>query len=905
MDSKNFREILIITWVTTFFIAFSMQVQGHIKVILPSDYPVQTIIEDSQDYCISHSLGSNNRHQQNFSVAGLFPSQNSVRGVSNFNVGWRYFMGDIPNAEKAIFDDSEWDVISTPHTVELMPAEGSGCRNYQGIVWYRKHFVVDSSLSDKLINIYFEAVMGKTSVFLNGEKILDHKGGYLPFSIELTQYGIKPGDECVIALSADNSDDIGYPPGKKQSALDFTYYGGIYRDVWMITTSKIHITDPNKVDKIAGGGIFVHYGNIDRTSAEIFIDTDIANRSDKNQNIVIQTNIIDPKGQVIKTLQSKGSIKRGIDKTFKQKVTVKYPELWSPDTPSLYKIDTKVLSNNGKILDGGITKIGLRKTEFRGKDGFWLNGERYDKLIGGNRHQDYAYVGNAMPNSQHWRDAKKLRDAGCKIIRSAHYPQDPSFMDACDELGLFVIVATPGWQFWNKDPQFAEFIYSDIRNMVRRDRNRPSVLMWEPVLNETGFPLEFSLKAQKTVYEEYPYPGCFCVADNHSKGVADNYEVVYGWTRDTSKFKQCVFTREFGDNVDDWYAHNAINRASRSWGEVPQIKQSLLLADVYNSLCVADPQFIGGALWHPFDHQRGYHPDPFWGGIMDAFRQPKYAYYMFKSQVLAAAQHPIAETGPMVYFAHELSPFSEADVIVFSNCDEVRLIVYGKDTLQMKVPREKNGMPNPPVTFRDIYDFNEMRRFSYSEKNWKKASFVAEGIIDGKVVCSTKKMPSRRSAKLKLTVDHEGQKLVADGSDFVTVICEVTDDEGNVRRLAKDRILFTVEGEGEIIGDDLIRANPREVEFGSAPVLIRSTLQAGKIKVNARVLYEGEHAPTPAFIEFESIESPVPLVYKEKPRKNGSESILLRTYNRKLTEEEKQKALREVEIQQTQFGEKK
>lgn len=849
-------------------------------------------------------LGSG--YQPDFSIAGLFPSEKSGRVIADFNVGWRFFRGDIPNAEKTTFDDSDWDVVSTPHTVQLMPAEGSGCRNYQGVAWYRKHFVVDAFLSDKLINIYFEAVMGKTTVFLNGNKIQEHKGGYLPFSIELTQYGVKPGDECLIAVMADNSDDISYPPGKKQSALDFAYHGGIYRDVWMIATSKIHITDPNMVDKIAGGGVFVHYGKIDGHSAEVIVETDITNQTNTNQTVTLQTQIVNPQGKVIKTLRSNSLMKKGQDQTIRQSVVVDNPELWSPETPFLYKIETIVLSAKGQALDGGITKIGIRKSEFKGKEGFWLNGHLYDKLIGGNRHQDYAYVGNAIPNSIHWRDAKKLRDAGCRIIRVAHYPQDPSFMDACDELGLFVIVATPGWQYWNKEnPKFADHVYDDIRNMIRRDRNHPSVLIWEPVLNETGYPLEFSSNAHKIAHEEYPYPGCFCAADYHSRGVADKFEVLYGWPKETSKYEQCIFTREFGENVDDWYAHNTNNRASRSWGEIPQIKQALHLAKAYNEMYTADPQFIGGALWHPFDHQRGYHPDPYWGGLMDVFRQPKYAYYMFQSQMPASAQHPISETGPMVFIAHEIAPFSDADITVFSNCDEVRLIVYEKDTLLQKVPREEIGMPNPPVIFKDVYDFNEMRKYSYDKKKWQQVSFVAEGIIDGKVVCSTKKMPSRRSTKLKLSIDNEGQELIANGSDFVTVICEVTDDEGNVRRLAKDRILFTIEGEGEIIGDEWIGANPRDVEFGSAPVLIRSTLKAGVIKVHARVLYEGEHAPTPVSIEFKSIPSGLPLVYKEKPQVNQVKEPALNSYNRKLTEEEKQKALIEVETQQTHFGEKK
>ena len=849
----------------------------------------------------SYSLEAK-EYQPDFSVVGFYDLKNSGREVFDFNVGWRFMKGHIQGAEQTGFDDSKWDVVSTPHTVQLIPAEGSGSRNYQGPAWYRKHFVIDRSLNGKLINIYFEAAMGRSTVYLNGKKILEHLGGYLPFSIELTKHGIKPGEKCLIAVMTDNSDDKNYPPGKKQATLDFTYHGGIYRDVWMIATSSIHITDPNKENKTAGGGLFVQYGDISKQKAEIIINTDVINRTGNARTITIENKVTDKDGKILKTLKSKVSLKSGESKHESQKTTLDKPILWYPDAPYLYRVETRVLAPDGTSLDGGVTRIGLRKPEFRGKDGFWLNGELSDKLIGGNRHQDFAYVGNAVPNSQHWKDAKKLRDAGCRIIRVAHYPQDPSFMDACDELGMFVIVATPGWQYWNKDPKFAELIYEDIRNMIRRDRNHPSVLMWEPILNETRFPLDFSLKAQKITHEEYP--GSACVADHHSEGVAENFEVVYGWPKDVGNFKQCIFTREFGENVDDWYAHNTNNRASRSWGENALLIQSLQLAKVYDEMCPESKQFIGGTLWHPFDHQRGYHPDPYWGGIMDAFRQPKYAYYMFKSQVNANLKHPLSETGPMVFVAHEISPFSSPDVTVFTNCDEVRLIAYEKDTLVQKVARRTYGMPNPPVTFKDIYEFNKMRVYPYVEKNWKKVSFVVEGLINGKVVCSTKKMPSRRSTKLRLSVDNEGQNLIANGSDFIPVICEVTDDEGNVRRLAKERILFTVTGEGEIIGDDLIGANPRDVEFGSAPVLVRSTLIPGKIKVHARVLFEGEHAPTSTEIEFESVTPKHSLIYTEKPQVNQS-SGFNSSYKRQLTEDEKQKALEEVELQQTEFGEKK
>lgn len=183
----------------------------------------------------------------------------------------------------------------------------------------------------------------------------------------------------------------------------------------------------------------------------------------------------------------------------------------------------------------------------------------------------------------------------------------------------------------------------------------------------------------------------------------------------------------------------------------------------------------------------------------------------------------------MVFIAHEMSPFSDADVVVFSNCDSVRLSVYdGTESRTLPVVHAQGHMPNAPVIFKDVWDFWEAREYSYKQKNWQKVNMVAEGIIDGKVVCTYKRMPSRRSTKLRMYVDTEGKQLVADGSDFIVVVAEVTDDSGNVRRLAKENIVFTVEGEGRIIGDASINANPRTVEFGSAPVLIRSTRKPGK-----------------------------------------------------------------------------
>ena len=825
------------------------------------------------------------------SIAGFFPLENSGRQIWSFNPEWRFHLGDVPNAGKADFNDSEWEVVATPHSVKLMPAEASGCRNYQGIAWYRKTFILPESTRGKNVELHFEAIMGKQRIYIDGRLVKEHEGGYLPITVNLTQLGIRPGEKHIIAVMTDNSNDKTFPPGKPQYTLDFAYHGGIYRDVWLIAKNKVAITDAIEENKVAGGGIFVHYGTISQQLAEVFVNTEVRNTDQKTRTITVENSI----GAVRKT--SKVTLAAGACKTVIQKLTIKHPSLWSPETPYLYRLATRI--REGKTaLDGGITRIGIRSFEFRGAEGFFLNGEKYHQFIGANRHQDFAYVGNAVPNSQQWRDAKRLRDAGFTIIRTAHYPQDPSFMDACDEMGLFVIVATPGWQYWNKDPQWGEKVHQNTRDIIRRDRNHPCVLMWEPILNETRYPEDFALKALQITHEEYPYPyRPVAAADLHSAGVRDHYDVVYGWPGDdfkADKPTQCIFTREFGEYVDDWYAHNNLNRASRSWGERPQLVQAQSLAKTTDELHHTTGQFIGGCQWHPFDHQRGYHPDPYWGGIYDAFRQKKTAFWMFASQ----ENHE-----PMVHIAHEMTQFSDADVIVYSNCDSVRLSIYdGEKSWTLPVKHEEGRMPSQPVIFKDVWDFWEARNYSYTQKNWQKVNMVAEGICAGKVVCSEKKMPSRRSTKLRLYIDEMGKKLVADGSDFVVVVCEVTDDSGHVRRLAKENIVFTVEGEGEIIGDASINANPRAVEWGSAPVLIRSTRKPGKIKVHAEVQFPGTHAPTPADIEFESIPASIEQLFIPQQKKTVSAVTRQQGSQQDFTEEEKSKMLQEVEQQQADFG---
>ena len=490
-------------------------------------------------------------HQPEFSTAGFFELPNSGREVFSMNPAWRFYKGSVAGAEAISFDDTEWAVVSLPNGIEYLPTEASGCINYQGEVWYRKHFTPADALKGKKLFLHFEAIMGKSKVFVNGRLIKEHFGGYLPVVVDVTD-ALKWGEDNVIAVWADNSDDPSYPPGKAQDVLDFTYFGGIYRDCWLVAHNPVFITDPNFEDEVAGGGLFVAYDKVSDASAEVLLKAHLRNDSRKTFTGVVEYELQQPDGTQVAFLNDKIQVHPGKAVTSKDKITVKNPLLWSPETPTLYNLIVRIRNHEGKVVDGYRRRIGIRSVEFKGKDGFWLNGRPYkEPLIGANRHQDLAVVGNAVPNSIHWRDAKKLRDAGMKVIRNAHCPQDPAFMDACDELGLFVIVNTPGWQFWNDAPEFARRVYSDIRNLVRRDRNHACVWLWEPILNETWYPDDFAKKTRELVDQEYPYPYCYSGCDSGARG-KEYFPVLFthpsfdgkAWGDPNADPKITYFTRE-------------------------------------------------------------------------------------------------------------------------------------------------------------------------------------------------------------------------------------------------------------------------------------------------------------------------------------------------------------------------
>jgi len=734
-----------------------------------------------------------------FSKAGFWEVPDSPRRVTGFNLGWEFSLDEFGSSK----------TVALPHCIDEgeLGYEASGCVNRQQSAWYRKRFIWHRSAPKTFL--HFEAIMGQSRITVNGKPAAEHFGGYLPIHLDVTDL-LKDGENEIVVW-ADNSDDDSYPPGKPQAGLDFAYFGGIYRDVWLVETGETYVTDSDR------GGVYVTSTLEKDGSWTVRADVTLGGLAAKEAETRLFYD-----GQPVSTV-------------FKPQD----PALWSPDEPNLHLLRVEVWSG-GKLSDAVGVRFGIRDFTIDA-NGLTLNGKPYPKkLIGVNRHQDCLFLGMALPNSIHWRDVKKFHDCGMRAFRNAHYPQDPAFMDACDELGMFVIVNTPGWQFWNKDnPLFGERVKDDILKLVRRDRSRPSVLMWEPILNETSYPAKFALEALALVKRETRAPN-YCGCDVRAKG-ADRFDITFS-PSETDPKKPC-YTREWGDFPDDWDAQNSSSRMAAEWGEGPQVEQARHYRDEKRmgslwSVRNSERRCFGGTMWHGTDHARGFHPDNFFGGLLTYGRQKKYSWHMMKAELTDE---------PYVFLAHELAPGSPHEMPVYSNC------VYQATWL---------GKPFIPGVTRFFYDeLQEMTYYPKDESLVEKAHF-AISLPDG----TTRKIfPAKRVDHLSLSPDFEGLPAVADGSDLVAINAVIVDRNETPKRYVRETIVFDVEGPAEIVGE-----NPQSTRWGEAMVYLRlhQTEKPESIRVTARYGRTGKVARVSGSLVF----TPGSLAYTAKAGPRGDDS---------------------------------
>ena len=738
----------------------------------------------------------------------------------SFNHDWLFIRQDSSNMDKILpgnFPNHKWGDITLPHTAFIEPLVASDMQ-WTGICWYKKLYRAPRHDRHHRTGLLFDGVMNAAIVYLNGAEIANHSGGYVPFYVDLTN-DLNYGRENEILVRVDNRDNPSIPPGKPLSQLDFLYYSGIYRNVSLLVTDKLHITSVPEADTLLGGGVITGFREVSDDAATVIVSVQVRNDDRIPRSFILKNTLLDAAGKEVSgSLSEKIEMQPGLSKRLMSEIRVMQPALWSTEKPFLYTLRTELQSDRN-VIDCSETSIGIRSVKITPDKGLLLNDIPVD-ITGTNRHQEYPYLGYALSDNASYRDAYKIKEAGFNLVRCSHYPPAPAFLDACDELGILVIDAIPGWQFMG-DSLFCQNSLRDTRLMCRRDRNHPSIVMWESSLNETLMPFSFLNSLHRTVKNELPYGNnytcswmdticdVFIPARQHAK--APEY-----W-KNYRKNKPLLIC-EYGDW--EYYAQNAgfrqtefsdlepsarNSRQLRSAGERGLLQQAYNFQEAHNDN-LNGPCF-GDANWLMFDYKRGYAPDIESSGVMDIFRLPKFSYWFYRSQ---------NEEGPVCFIAYYNLPASGKTVRVFSNADTMQL--FRNDTLIAVQGPDKvinsSNLRHPPFTF--------------TVDEFVPGTLMATGLKDGAEFGSYSVTTAGPPSAIRLSADLSNKPLKADGADAIFIYASLVDSLGNNVMTADSVIEFSVRGDATLIGD-----NPVKAEAGIATILLKAGNNAGRVMVRA------------------------------------------------------------------------
>jgi beta-galactosidase len=728
------------------------------------------------------------------------------RIVSRLDEDWIFLRDDPPGAHGERPDESRWERVTLPHTARIEalvtgPA-GSPEAQWQGVCWYRRRLRLESESGDRETLLRFDGAMNVADVWLDGERIGGHMGGYLPFVLDLSDR-LRPGRDHLLAVRLDNRDNPITGP-KPLAQLDFNMYHGLYRPVHLIRKDRLSITDPILADRPAGGGVMVTYPRVSPDAATVRVQTHVRNAHAAPRGVRVRATLRTPDGAVVASdVSRRMTLSPGADADVVHELEVKAPRLWSPAAPNLHRLDCEVLDGD-QVVDMESLRIGIRRIAIAGNR-FEINGERMF-LRGANRHQEHPYIGYALPDAAQYRDAHRIKAAGFDYVRLSHYPHSTAFMDACDELGLVVMDCIPGWQYFNPDPAFVELQYRNCRELVRRDRNHPCVILWEVSLNESPMPPEFVARCHAIAHEEYPGDQCI------TAGWTPGYDVLLEARQHDGcrgpQAQPCLVS-EYGDW--EYYAMNAgldqaawqnlspsesNSRQLRWQGERALLQQATNFQEAHddNQATAA----FGDGLWVMYDYNRGYAPDIESSGCMDIFRLPKYSWHFFRSQRPAAV-------GAVVFIASDWTPGSAADVRVFSNCDEVALLLDGRLLERRGADRDRisGHLAHPPFTFRT--------------GGFRPGTLEAVGYIGGRRAAQHIVRTPGPIDRLELTVDLAGSARDRARKDVLFCHASLRDAGGTLVADAWENVAFGVTGAARLVG-----SNPFSSEAGIASILVET-----------------------------------------------------------------------------------
>ncbi|MEO6817819.1 MAG: glycoside hydrolase family 2 TIM barrel-domain containing protein [Edaphobacter sp.] len=763
------------------------------------------------------------------SAAALASSHDNTqtRSVLPINRNWRYHPAKVEGAHAPEFDDSSFERVVIPHTNVRLPWHNFDDKDYEFVSTYRRRFKYPAEAKGKRVFVDFEGVMTASTVWINGIALGEYKGGFTPFSFELTPH-LRPDAENVLVVQVDSTERADIPPFGYE--IDYMTFGGLYREV------SLRIVSPTYLDNI-----FAHPKDVLGSSPVLDVDCFLAGPHPED-GLALEVELRDgdkvvaKQSQLVKKYVPTTDAASPLDPTTSAPVyasveTTSDPalhtvsltnlgkvQLWDLQRPHLYSVHVRLL-RAGKVIDEDTRRIGFREAMFT-DHGFSLNG-KIVKLRGLDRHQTFPFVGQAMPARVQRKDADILRKGmHCNIVRTSHYPQSRHFLDRCDEIGLLVLEEIPGWQHIGPEP-WKQVSIDNVGRMIRRDWNHPSIILLGVRINESRDDHSFYTRTNALAH---------ALDQTRQTGGIRNFAA--------SEFLEDVFTvNDFGFPLrkpnhpkylnTEFVGHTFPTKTTDD--DERQREHTLRHARIHNQLA-SDPQYAGGIGWCAFDYNThsnfGAGDRICYHGVTDIFREPKPAAGFYKSQC-DPSEEVVLE--PAFHWAKSDESVGFSKAVVCSNCDHLKFYL-----------RERSLESNPWKLFAELDpDKEEFGNLVYppfilelSKLDTKQFEFSwgdlrIDGYLKGKQVIS--KSLSGLGVDRQFHLLPDDTSLVADGADTTRVVLRATDEFGAVRTYANDPIVFTLEGPAELIGD-----NPFALIGGTGAVWIRAKEQAGTVRLTAK-----------------------------------------------------------------------
>jgi beta-galactosidase len=714
------------------------------------------------------------------------------RVVLPFNRRWRYSAAATPAAHEREFDDSSFARITLPHANVRLPWHSFDDKSYEFVSIYRRRFRMPGGARSRRIFVDFEGAMTAATVWLNGVRLGEHKGGYTPFSFELGEHIDWDGDN-VLAVEVDSTERADIPPFGGE--IDYLTFGGIYREVHLRLVSQTFIEN-----------VFAQPKEVLSANPTLDVDCFLERAQQAAAGeLRLEATLYDGNRQLAATARDLQTTDGDGGKPVKLHLdNLGAVELWGLKTPKLYKLVVRLLEG-GHVLDSDERSIGFREAKFT-PQGFELNG-KIVKLRGLNRHQTYPWVGAAMPARVQRQDAVILRNhLKCNIVRTSHYPQSRYFLEACDELGLLVLEEIPGWQHIG-DKGWQDLAVENVRDMIRRDWNHPSVILWGVRINESQDNHELYTRTNELAHELDP--------TRQTGGIRYLYD---------SELLEDVFTmNDFGfplrapnhalylntEFVGHTYPTKTIDNIERLR------EQTVRHARVHDQLA-SNAQYAGGIGWCAFDYNThsnfGSGDRICYHGVMDIFREPKPAAGFYRSQ--CDPDEEVVMT-PAFHWARGDESVGFTRALVSSNCEHLKFYIGGR--LVAEADPDRAQFPHlkyPPFT----------ADLSSAVNNW--GDLRIDGYIGGQRIIS--RSYSGRGVDHSFNLVPDDTLLLGDGADTTRVVLRVTDEFDAIRPFAADAIRLEITGPAEIIGD-----NPFSLVGGQGAVWIRALEMSGKSRLTA------------------------------------------------------------------------